>query len=222
MGANNSIREGLWMQSVVMLNLMVVAIQPLVLLGLLFLSDSFQSLPPWGYGIVLSWAFYLPLWSLFAVARDERPPRLRQTGFLFTSFVHPVAMAVAMGDSLVMVGLDLSTFHTLGIGLAFGMALILGPFACVEVKEMRLTRFRLRGFREVLEVTNPFPIILLISAILFAVVTLPPIAAELAFFQRAERPLWFWIGRYVTLIPEVVVIFGLLLPKTIYGLSASR
>ncbi len=206
-----------WMQHVIVLNLMVVALAPLVLLVLIAGTGRIRDVPIWGRGIVLSWAFFLPLWSPFWHFHQEKPPRLRQAGFLATSLVIPAIMAMSQGASIREVLFDFSSFHMLGIGLAFGFVMLLGPFFEVEIRHLTLIRISPRGLCETLRVTRPLPLLMIISGLLALVVVLPPIAAEYMFFSQGGRSIFFWISRYASLGPEVLVFSGMLMRLSIYG-----
>ena len=208
------------LQRLVLLNLVVVAFQPLVLMGVIFGLGLMGELPLWGRGLALSWAFYLPLWSLFGGVSEERPSRLRQEGFLLTSLVFPLVVSAVLGRSLWWSLYEFASYHTLGIGLAFGGALLVGPWLELEVKALRVTHLRVRSVGEMMKVMEPLPVLLVISVILFCCVTLGPLGAEVVLYERSNRAWWFWVMRYIALIPEVIVLFGLLIPKTIYARRA--
>lgn len=209
------------MRPVYTLNLVVVALQPLVLLGLISYLGLQPSLPVWGRGIVLSWAFYMPLWSIFGW-NGAQMPKLQKAGFLLFSFVMPIVMAFVMGDSLAMVGLDIAVFQTLGIGIGLGLVMILAflnRLFDVRFSGLRPTHVSFRSLGEIFQGGFEGPLIFVIGLIIFGTVVMPPIAAEALFFRMSDRPIWYWVGRYFSLIPEVSIFlpiwsFGAPGPKT--------
>lgn len=214
--------QGEALQKLVVLNLAVVALQPVILVfsGYFVVREiGFDAVSDlgWGFGVSLTWALFPSVLVVLGQARDERPPRWRQAGFLLTSFALPLALAIYRGDALLWVLFDLSSFHTLGIGLAVGATLLLGPFLELDIGEMRIRRARLRSPREILDLWSPIPIMLFVVAFLLAVGLLGPLAAEVVFVRHAGASTLALVGRYVLLLPEVLVIWGLFLSKSIYA-----
>ncbi|MBX3247764.1 MAG: hypothetical protein KF901_11345 [Myxococcales bacterium] len=215
------------MQRLMLLNLVVMAFQPLIVLILLFSSGpvSIREFPVWGRGIVFTWAFSLALWSMFVDVRSERPPKLRQAGFLASAFVAPIAGALIFGDGLAVTIYDIATYHTLAVSCAFGVVLLLGPFVYVEMEELRFRTVERRSWRAVGKALPFGGSIggalgsLALTTVLFMLIAAPGVAAEVAFVQHVDRAPYYWIARYLAVAPEIVVIYGYLVRHSIYGVS---
>lgn len=204
-----------WVQRIIALNIGTIALQPVVLLVTLVMTGIFpDKLPVWGYGIVLTWGIFPALWFVIGQAESQRPPRFRQAGFLVTTFVIPLISAGLYHESIVSALLSIASFNTLGAGVGMGLVLLLGPFFEIQIENMRLTHFRVRSLPAIAKEVNIAWSI--ITPVIGSITILPAIAAELSYFRATEQSFVSWVIRYLSVGPEIFVIYGLILDMSIY------
>ena len=198
-------------------NVVVLALQPMLLIFLLFGTGAMMEVPVWGRGVVLTWAFFIPLWAVMGPLRGPQPARWQRTGFLLTSFAIPVASAVWWGDSVAQVLLDLASYNTLGASIAVGLTMVAGPFVEVRFDGRRVEGVRMRTGSEIRELLNPLPVMLFVSALLIFIMVVGPLGAEIGFIRSSDRGVVSLLFRYASLAGEVVVIGSMFLGQSIYA-----
>lgn len=204
-----------WVQRIIALNLTIIALQPVVLLVTLVMADIFpEKLPAWGRGIVLTWGIFPALWFVIGQAESERPPRFRQVGFLATTFAFPLISAALCHESITLALLSIASFNTLGAAVGMGLVLMGGPFFEVKIADMRFQHFRLRPRAEIAKEVSIGWIVL--TTFIGGITALPAIAAEWSYFQASEQSLMYWVMRYLSLGPEIFVVYGLILDMSNY------
>lgn len=208
-------RSSSFLQHVAVWNIRVLALQPILVLAMLVVTGEFFHVPVWGRGIVLTWGIFPALWVVIGVAKSERPPRFRQAGFLASTFVFPLVSALLSNDSVPFAALSIASANALGAGLAMGLVLVTGPFFEIDITNMRVEQFRVRSRTEIAAQLD----LVMVGVALFilTIATLPVIAAELTYVRASNLSLVSLMLRYVTLWPEIFVLYGLILRESIYA-----